>query len=294
MNAYKMNRPIVLVTRNFYTNLQKSAQTYTKASSILCNQISSSSFSCHSKSMKLKQKSIHHISCYRNLHHGKALMILRDKDKDLEEKIRLREERMKTKYEKSYEEIVNEWLGNRPLQFVFWTLGGYGVKPKNMFYAKRLYTTIYTHAEKEYWNEDLHLPDTFNSWFMKVHLHVWMTYIRLGSIEGGNYLRKELHDVFVEDIEHRVRLLGVGDAFWVSKTVSSYTGMMNGLYCAYDDGLVGEDTVLSGALWRNYFNKSCDMERLSALVGYVRREIHVTENIQDSEIMQGRIKFGDL
>lgn len=54
------------------------------------------------------------------------------------------------------------------------------------------------------------LPDTFQSWFLITHLHVWMLLVRLKREgEDGDYLIRQLSVTFWHDVESRMRALGV-------------------------------------------------------------------------------------
>ena len=54
------------------------------------------------------------------------------------------------------------------------------------------------------------LPDTFQSWFLIAHLHVWLCLVRLKR-EGkdGSLVIREVVTTFWYDVEQRMRVLGV-------------------------------------------------------------------------------------
>ena len=54
------------------------------------------------------------------------------------------------------------------------------------------------------------LPDTFQSWFLVAHLHVWLCLVRLKR-EGkdGSLVIREVVTTFWHDVEQRMRVLGV-------------------------------------------------------------------------------------
>ena len=60
------------------------------------------------------------------------------------------------------------------------------------------------------WREVTGLPDTFQSWFLIVQLHVWMTLVRFKS-EGaqGAVMYKQIVTYFWHDVEYRMKLTGV-------------------------------------------------------------------------------------
>ena len=67
------------------------------------------------------------------------------------------------------------------------------------------------------------LPDTFQSWFLVAHLHVWLCLVRLKR-EGkdGSLVIREVVTTFWHDVEQRMRVLGVSWAR-VSELVVSLT-----------------------------------------------------------------------
>lgn len=56
----------------------------------------------------------------------------------------------------------------------------------------------------------LKLPNTFQSWFLVAHLHLWMCLVRLKR-EGkdGHFMIRELVSTFWEDVKQRMSMLGV-------------------------------------------------------------------------------------
>ncbi|KAL6303177.1 hypothetical protein BKA93DRAFT_789622 [Sparassis latifolia] len=61
--------------------------------------------------------------------------------------------------------------------------------------------------DRMFWQEECHLPPTFQSWFTVVNLHVWLLTVRLRALpppHGMNHIQA-LIDHFFLDIEDRVR-----------------------------------------------------------------------------------------
>ena len=54
------------------------------------------------------------------------------------------------------------------------------------------------------------MPDSFQSWFLVAHLHVWLCMVRLKR-EGkdGDYLMKQVVSTFWYGVEQRMNVLGV-------------------------------------------------------------------------------------
>ena len=54
------------------------------------------------------------------------------------------------------------------------------------------------------------MPDSFQSWFIVAHLHVWLCTVRLREEgEDGKFVMHELVRLFWEDVEQRVTAMGV-------------------------------------------------------------------------------------
>lgn len=54
---------------------------------------------------------------------------------------------------------------------------------------------------------------------------------------------------------------------------------------AYDEGLQSDDKILAAALWRRmYQQKDVDFDILEDLVEYVRKQIHVFDNVRREDI----------
>ena len=54
------------------------------------------------------------------------------------------------------------------------------------------------------------LPDSMHSWFLVAHLHMWLVMVRLRREgEDGQFLTKQLVEMFWEDVKQRPRALGV-------------------------------------------------------------------------------------
>lgn len=58
------------------------------------------------------------------------------------------------------------------------------------------------------------------------------------------------------------------------KQFKQLTLQFNAAIIAYDEGILSDDKVLAGALWRTFFNSSCsNPEQLEKLVHYVRKNV---------------------
>jgi len=139
------------------------------------------------------------------------------------------------------------------------------------------------------------MPDTFQSWFYVLQLHIWMILVRFKP-EGkhGKRLSYHLVEILWKDLEERIKLLGIVDTSEKKETMEEYAQQFLGLIVAYDEGLIGCDKTLASALWRNMFygKDTTDPEQLAFLVGYVRKQIQYLE-MQDSGhlLLTGNVKW---
>jgi len=143
--------------------------------------------------------------------------------------------------------------------------------------------------------QDLHLSDTFNSWFRLVELHVWLSMVRLSSENReGKFIRNVMVTLLWEDVNKKSKKLG---------ELASYTSRMEGLQqladqfkaslYAYDEGLMADDIVLAGALWRNLFDKNCaDVSHLELMVEYVRKQLSHLDSLDSGPLLShGLVTF---
>lgn len=139
------------------------------------------------------------------------------------------------------------------------------------------------------------MPDTFQSWFYIMQLHVWLVLVRLRS-EGtvGKNLSYSMVEIMWQDIEARIKLLDVVDTSQKKELMEEFGQQFFGLIVAYDEGLLGHDRVLASALWRNlFYNKAgTDAEDLALIVEYVRKQIqHLETQSSDEMVMTGKIDW---
>ncbi|XP_071959667.1 ubiquinol-cytochrome-c reductase complex assembly factor 1-like [Antedon mediterranea] len=137
------------------------------------------------------------------------------------------------------------------------------------------------------------MSDTLFSWFLVTQLHVWMCMVRLRQ-EGreGKYLTHYLILSMWTDIAERGRVMNIPTSKMRAAT-SKMVEQFHGVLLAYDEGVMSDDRVLAGALWRNIFLQRCDdPESLANMVEYVRMQIQYLETLDSSQLLQkGRIKW---
>ncbi|ESN93454.1 hypothetical protein HELRODRAFT_88673, partial [Helobdella robusta] len=142
--------------------------------------------------------------------------------------------------------------------------------------ALRLYLCCIELVSHDTFIREFGLSDTFNSWFRVLELHLWMLMVRL-SDEGkdGLALRNSIINYMWQDIDKKTKKLGVSTMTARREGVMDISEQFKAALFSYDEGLLGDDKQLAGALWRNFFDKNCnnahDLERM---VEYVRKQVY--------------------
>jgi cytochrome b pre-mRNA-processing protein 3 len=138
------------------------------------------------------------------------------------------------------------------------------------------------------------MPDTFNSWFLVTELHVWMLLTRAmaeGSekSEDGRFIRNNIVEAMWADVNMRARKLGAANPGGVRKQVADMSEEFQAALIAYDEGLMTDDKTLANALWRRFFEKTCeDYDRLELLVKYVRMHIRHLDSLPRRDFLKER------
>lgn len=134
------------------------------------------------------------------------------------------------------------------------------------------------------------LPDTFQSWFLVTHLHIWMCMVRAKK-EGqdGHYVCQQLVTLFWYDVEHRIKLAGVKSRNIVQGSTKELSSMFYGLLFAFDEGIVSDDAVLASAVWRNLFAHCRDetsMQEIVPVVEYIRSYVRSLDSISTEDYLE--------
>ncbi|KAF8225210.1 hypothetical protein L208DRAFT_1425509 [Tricholoma matsutake] len=143
--------------------------------------------------------------------------------------------------------------------------------------------------DRSFWQDECHLPPTFQSWFTITNLHVWLLTVRLRALppEHGQYFVQALVDHFFIDVEDRIRAVlqpseehkmpyTFHSPFYINPNAPSDLPTKNskpklsrapdrlvttqmkifkeqwaGMGLSFDLGLVKGDMEMAGAVWRN-------------------------------------------
>ncbi|XP_017493113.1 PREDICTED: ubiquinol-cytochrome-c reductase complex assembly factor 1 isoform X1 [Rhagoletis zephyria] len=145
------------------------------------------------------------------------------------------------------------------------------------------------------------MPNTFNSWFLVTELHVWMLLVRAmaeGSESGedGRFLRNCIVEVMWGDVNARAKKLGTHNPSKTREQIEILSEQFQAALIAYDEGIMSDDRVLAGALWRRFFAMNCDdIIKIERLVKYVREQTVLLDQLQREDFLQKpKIAWADL
>uniref|UniRef100_A0A914CDX9 Ubiquinol-cytochrome c chaperone domain-containing protein n=1 Tax=Acrobeloides nanus TaxID=290746 RepID=A0A914CDX9_9BILA len=141
------------------------------------------------------------------------------------------------------------------------------------------------------------MPDHISSWYKLTLLHTWLVLLRLQvSLEAAAYFRLR-HTLFramwndiekrVDQIKHELEIKG-----GVKKDLRKMSMLYYQAVYELDEGVLGDDTVLAAALWRNIYScEEFDPIQLNALVRYVRATIFWLDTLDANTIIIDGIKW---
>ncbi|KAI9144212.1 ubiquinol-cytochrome C chaperone-domain-containing protein [Paraphysoderma sedebokerense] len=191
-------------------------------------------------------------------------------------------------------EEIPEWKQNLALKVGKW-LGYYRKEPKLIRHTLYLYQGCKDQTEKnvEWVLKNGELPDTFQTWFSLSLVHIWLLMVRLRA-EGpvGKEYIQGVVDHFFRDMEDRLWAMGIKQQSIISRSLKEFLSMFYGGVLAFDEGLGSEnDIVLGAAVWRNLFAMNSDMEEVSVVVEYMRRELQHLDQISAEDLLSGKVNF---
>lgn len=150
----------------------------------------------------------------------------------------------------------------------------------------KLYENVADRVRHEEFFEVLGLPDTLYSWFLVVELHVWMVMARVMAEKDGRFVRNVIVGAMWEDIRIRMKRLEEDSASNIQKTLQELSQQFGAAIIGYDEGLLGDDRCLAGALWRRILQQKYGTAMsLEALVRYVRVQMYELEKLNREQIL---------
>ncbi|XP_066993047.2 ubiquinol-cytochrome-c reductase complex assembly factor 1 [Anabrus simplex] len=134
---------------------------------------------------------------------------------------------------------------------------------------------------------EFRLEDTFFSWFLVTELHVWMLLVRvMAEGEEGRFVRNGVVGAMWEDVSTRTKKLGAANLTSVKTQLTELSQQFQAAIIGYDEGLLSDDKVLAGAIWRRFFQQKCDHpEDIECLVKYIRRQVKLLDELPRDKIL---------
>ncbi|XP_014470456.1 PREDICTED: ubiquinol-cytochrome-c reductase complex assembly factor 1 [Dinoponera quadriceps] len=161
-------------------------------------------------------------------------------------------------------------------------------KYRYMVLACYAYEHILRQVDYSFFYKHFNMPDTLFSWFLVTELHVWMLMVRyMAEGKDGQFIRNEIVTAMWDDTKARTEKLGVISTNIKGKEIILLSHQFNAAIIGYDEGILSDDKVLAGALWRRFFCFECnDPEHVELLINYVRIQISILDNIPTVEILK--------
>jgi len=137
----------------------------------------------------------------------------------------------------------------------------------------------------------LDLDDNYNTYFLILHLHIWMVMTRLAQEaegEEGDYVMRAMLKSLWEDTTLRTKkLVTKGVLRNRHESITNLYEQSMAACFAYDEGSLGDDHALAGALWRILFQKDeyADPQKIAGMVHYVRKQLAHLDRMPSEVVM---------
>jgi len=160
---------------------------------------------------------------------------------------------------------------------------GFTETPKSVLLASGYFWYIKVADEVNYKHffEICELEDTFSSWFYVMELHVWLLAARLmDEGEQGRVVRNSMLKAMWEDVDVRSKKLEGALSSARRAQIVELNEQFQASLLSYDEGLLGNDKILAGALWRRFQrgkNPKNDEELLKQIIALEMLVIYVRE-----------------
>lgn len=94
--------------------------------------------------------------------------------------------------------------------------------------------------------------------------------------EDGKFMRNCIVEAMWGDVSKRAKKLSSGNPSEMRKQIQIMSEQFQAALINYDEGIMSDDRVLAGALWRRFFEMKCDnYEHLETMVRYVRKQVSI-------------------
>jgi cytochrome b pre-mRNA-processing protein 3 len=148
-----------------------------------------------------------------------------------------------------------------------------------------------------YFNAEVGLPKTFNTWITVCFLHMWILQVRLRHFPAPmskHWIELLTNHCFWE-AEKTMDLVQKLTGSQRSKYLKDYFEIWRGTILAYDEGLVKGDAVLAAAVWRMLFDAKEDVDpvKIALVTAYLRKEVARVGLLGDKVLASGWVGFGE-
>lgn len=165
--------------------------------------------------------------------------------------------------------------------------------------AQRLYLCIQYQIDYDKFFKKCDMPDVMYSFCLVTFLHVWLISVALMHYgQTGLFVRKSLHANMWTDIQTRERKLNA--PMNKENKLKAYN-QLNDTFRAhvfgFDEGLLSDDTVLAGAVWRHLLEMKPlnDYAVLGELCEYIRKNVNHLEKLSETDLLKyGIVSFIDF
>ncbi|XP_035828557.1 ubiquinol-cytochrome-c reductase complex assembly factor 1 isoform X2 [Aplysia californica] len=133
------------------------------------------------------------------------------------------------------------------------------------------------------------IPDTFNSWFSLLQLHLWLVYVKLSQMgPEGFLLKNHMYSSMWHGVEKRLEKFEDMLGSERRKAVKNFYSMMVLSIMHYDEAILSSDKLLANALWLQLFGQDADVapDKLALMVEYIRKQVQYHDSLDPSQLMQ--------
>ncbi|OMJ13363.1 Protein CBP3, mitochondrial [Smittium culicis] len=162
--------------------------------------------------------------------------------------------------------------------------------------GQNIYSTCSFTEEQydQFWLKQANMNPSFQSWFSITLLYVWLNLTRLRSVEHSKFYKQQLIDSFFAEAEERIKKTGINSGKIVNDSLKDLTANYFGCIMSFDEGLITNDAVLAGSVWRNILSNCENAEVLYLVVLYIRRQLKMLDQLDNSAFILGKYKFEDI
>ena len=161
--------------------------------------------------------------------------------------------------------------------------------------GQRLYDAVVERARQPLFYTEFGVSDTVEGRFELYSLHVILLLHRLKG-EGAEAAEtaQALFDIFVSQLDHALREIGVGDLS-VAKKMRKLGEAFYGRAKAYDAALAdAADAELAALIGRTAFESRDDAAHVAALTAHVRKVAAALAAEPLEAVLEGRVDWPDL